>query len=84
MIETAECEGAIGGMGNLGSWREAEDSDEEDDDEDYEDEDDDGSDDEDKEGFMNSLQNFLMNKLHLSGDGDTPKVSTEDFFSWVV
>lgn len=76
-IETVECEGAIGGMGDPGSWREAEDSDEEDDDEDYDDEDDDGSDEEDKEGFMNSLQNFLLNKLHLSGGGETPKVLDE-------
>ncbi|KAK8749111.1 hypothetical protein OTU49_015678, partial [Cherax quadricarinatus] len=73
---SGECEGAIGGMRDPSARQDLndEDSDEEYSDEDYEDEDYDGSEgEEDKEGFMSMLQNFLMNKLHLSGGADTPQ-----------
>ncbi|XP_045588783.1 NAD-dependent protein deacetylase sirtuin-2 isoform X1 [Procambarus clarkii] len=82
---TGECEGAIGGMRDPSAKLEVEDSDEEYSDEDYEDEDYDGSEgEEDKEGFMSMLQNFLMNKLHLSGGADTPQVLEEVNIEGVV
>ncbi|KAK7067012.1 NAD-dependent protein deacetylase sirtuin-2 [Halocaridina rubra] len=37
----------------------------------------DEGDEEDKDGFMQMLQNFLMNKLHIGGKEDIPKVLDE-------
>lgn len=84
LTETVQCEGAVGGMRDPKERERAEDSDEEDakkhqqadsdeDDDDKEYEKDEG---EDKESFMSALQNFLMQKLHLTGQGETPQVGT--------
>lgn len=74
-VASKEFEGAIGGMRDPSKVTEAEDSDEEEYDEEDLEDDEDEEDEEDHEGFMSMLQNFIMNKLDLSGHGETEKVS---------
>lgn len=79
-----EFEGAIGGMRDPSKVTEAEDSDEEEYDEEDLEDDEDEEDEEDHEGFMSMLQNFIMNKLDLSGHGETEKVLEEVTVEGVV